>query len=227
VHVIIGMLAKDRAWVLPEWFASVWSQQVDGEVEIVSLVSPSEDDTEQIIIDQGVHVIKDDRPGRTTMEVDGHLWGSMETYEYMADIQNQLVDYACEQHCDYFFSLDSDIILPPNAIQNLINYMEAGHPGVAAPAVNLAVGEVAWNTMTWVHRDFPYMATRDVGTPVEGPADVVLAAMMMDRQGMRCRYEAHQQAHDVGFCVRADEMLIPRWWVPQIRCQHLMRRTLL
>lgn len=224
MHVIIGMLAKDRAWCLPEWFTSIWSQEIDGDLDVVSLVSPSEDGTEQLIIDQGVHVIKDDRPGRTTQEIDGHLWGSMETYEYMADIQNQLVDYACGENCDYFFSLDSDIILPPHAIKDLIDYMKDGHPGVSAPAVNLAVGDTAWNTMSWVNQDYPVMATRAVGIPSGGQADVVLAAMMMDRLGMQCRYEAHNQAHDVGFCVRADRLDIPRWWVPEIRCTHLMRR---
>jgi hypothetical protein len=225
MHLVIGMLCKDRAWVLPDWFRAVYEQGV--ECDIVVLVSPSEDGTEQIVIDQGVHVIKDDRPGRNTMEIDGHLWGSMDTYAYMADIQNQLVQEAVDRDADYFFSLDSDIILPPNAIVDLVGYMEGGHPGVCAPAVNLTTGDTAWNTMSWTNRDFPGMACRHIGTPAGGQADVVLAAMLMDRWGMEARYQAHEQAQDVGYCLMAERMGIPRWWVPEVRCQHLMRRTLL
>lgn len=221
MHLVVGMLVKDRAWVLPRWFEAVESQGYD--IDMVCVASPSSDNTDEILRQHDITVIRDERPGRDVVDIDQHFWGSMPTYEYMADIQNKLLDYAREGEADLFFSLDSDIILPDNSLKQLIDYA-VDHPGVVAPAVNLTTGEIAWNRMSWVNRDFPQMGERLLGQPTTGPADVVLAAMLMDKQAMECRFVAHPQAQDVGFCVLAEHLGIPRWWVHEVRCQHLMRK---
>jgi hypothetical protein len=221
MNVVVGMPVKDRAWILPEWFDAIYSQGV--EVDIVALVSPSEDGTEGLLRAEQITVVEDDRRVRSTLEIDGHLWGSLDTYAYMAGLRNRLTDIAIEREADYFFSLDSDIILPEGSLKYLLDFA-AEHPGVTSPAVNMTTGDTAWNTMSWTDRDFPGMAYRPSKRPTAGQVDIVMAAMLLDRTGMECIWQAHGQGEDVGYCLDAYTRQVPLWWVPEVQCEHRMRR---
>lgn len=225
MNLIVGAPCKDRAWVLPEWFDALHGQGV--EMEILCLVSASEDGTEAICAEEGATILVDERPGRSTSEIDGHLWGNAETYQYMASLRNRLTDEAITRDADYFFSLDTDIILPPGGLKQLLDYA-ADHPGVVSPALNMVTGGgTAWNTMNWVDREYPNMAIRPQQEPRSGAADIIMAAMLLDRTGMECLWQPHGQGEDVGFCIDAHIRQVPRWWLREVHCDHLMRRMLL
>lgn len=222
MNLVIGAPCKDRAWILPEWLYAIESQGV--EADIICLVSASEDGTEEILDKaEGLTVLFDDRPGRNTTEIDGHAWGDLNTYAYMSSLRNRLVDEAIAYQADYFFSLDTDIILPPGALLQLLDFAEK-HPGVVAPAVNMTTGTTAWNTMDWVDRETPGMAHRPVVDPQGGRVDVIMAAMLLDRSGMECVWGAHGQGEDVGYCLDAARRQVPLWWLPSVKCEHRMRR---
>jgi hypothetical protein len=224
MHLVIGTLAKDRAWLLPEWFEAIEEQEIDP--TILCVYSKSEDNTREILEEHGVSIIEDSRPGRPVHEIDGHMWGDHATYAYMADMRNRLLWSAFALGADYFFSLDTDIILPKDAILSMLRFAES-HPGVIAPAVNMGTNNVSWNKMDWVDKGHPGMAYRgmSLGETVRGQADVIMAAMLMDSDTMQqVKWEPHVQGEDVGFCVNAAEKQVPLWWLPEIRCEHRMRR---
>src|SRR5205807_1548405 len=85
--------------------------------------------------------------------VDKHAW-SPETgeYTYMAYLRNRLVDAARVGGADYFFSLDTDILMHPRTIEYLLHsYSDVGGDAVS-PLVDMQpVKEngVAWNFMEW------------------------------------------------------------------------------
>ena len=192
-------------------------------VEVFCLLTPSSDNTEQLLRESGVTVVIDDEPGRTIQEIDGHFWGNAHTYEYMSRLRNRLLDLVAQTEAPYFFSLDSDMVLPKGALVQLLDYA-ADHPGVVSPAANMTTGEVCWNTMSWVDPRHPGMANRPVKYPSGGKADVVMGAMLLDRTAMACQWESWPQGEDIGFCIRAEELAIDRWWVPEVKIRHLMRR---
>ena len=223
MRVLIGCPVVSRAWILPEWFDAIEAQGIECSVLVV--MSPSADNTEEILKDRGAEILYDDRSSvRTETEALAHIWGKMDVYSYMAGLRNGLVAAAKEREADYFFSLDSDIILPPGALENLLRFAVT-HKGVIAPAVNMTLNSVAWNVMDWVDRRQPNMAERrSIPERKSGPQDVVMAAMLLDAYGMDCQWRAHQQGEDVGFCIDAHNRGIKCWWVPEVRCQHIMRR---
>lgn len=220
MNVVVGCPVKDRAWVLGEWFDAIQTQGV--EVSVITLLSPSQDNTELILRDRGAHIIYDEEVGRSTTDIDNHIWGDQSNYEYMANLRNRLIDTCVSLDVDYFFSLDSDIILPPNALTQMLQFAES-HAGIVAPAVNMVTGSPVWNVMNWVDKYRPGRADRTVVPIARGQADVVMAAMMLDRDGMRARWESHSQGEDVGFCLDAYSKQIPCWWLPEIICEHWMR----
>ena len=232
LEVLVACPLKQRAWVIPEWYDAIVTQQAyEGipfrELYVAALCSASDDDTEQLLLERGVKLIYDDRPGRKDSEINGHFWGDMATFEYMADLRNKLVEYALAADFDYFFSLDSDIILPPGALARILSFAQ-DHPGLVAPAVRMQFAQppdqpVAWNVMKWVDKERPTNATGRDSNP-DGSADVIMAAVLMDRRGMEARWRAHQQGEDIGLCLDAHSKGIQRWWMSDIYCEHLMFR---
>lgn len=223
MKLVIGMPVMNRGWILPQWFEAVEQQGV--EHTVLALLSPSDDDTEQILKDHGAEILEHQEPSpRTAFEIDNHVWGNMPKYQYMADLRNGLCFAASLMGADYFFSLDSDIILPPDGLKKLLTYAER-HPGVVAPAVNMSIGSVSWNVMDWVDPTNPNMAERKDREIKPRQRDVIMAAMLLDRNAMKvCQWEAHTGGEDVGFSVHAWRNEIPLWWNPEVRCQHIMRR---
>jgi hypothetical protein len=220
--VVVGCPVKERAWCLPEWFTAVESQGVD--IEYLFVYSDGDDETPALLKEHTDNVFLDVSPSRSNRDIMGHVWGAMDKYQYMAHLRNGLLNRAFDMGADYFFSLDSDIILPPNAIKRLLIYSDK-HPGVIAPAVNMTWGTTAWNVMHWVDADNPNMAERRIAPPTTGQHHVVMAAMLLDRNAIdKCIWVPHQQGEDVGFAIHAWKSRVPLWWVEEIRCQHLMRR---
>jgi hypothetical protein len=205
------------------WHEAICAQR--GDHHVVTLYSASEDHTEAVLTELGVEVVTDDEPGRTVQHIEAHAWGIQHWYSYMARLRNQLLDLAAERDADYFFSVDSDIILEPRTTTALLQIMLHSGCHVISPAVNMSKGQfLAWNTMNW-DSDIPGSALRVHYPDKAGPVDVVMAAMLLDRTAIeQCRWAVHAQGEDVGFCLDAQLKGISRWWVPEIVAQHLMIR---
>lgn len=226
MEVVIGMPVKDRAWCLEDWFKSVETQETDASVHVAVLYTESSDDTLRILRDRDTTIIDDEEPGRPIAEIDDHLWGKEAGYTYMARVRNKLLDKVEKYFSpDYYFSLDSDIMLPPDGLQRLLDYAQS-HPGVVSPAVNMTQTGTAWNTMSWTDRFQPGTAFRPVKMPAEGQSDVIMAAMLLDRSGMDCCWAPHYQGEDVGFSLDARARKVPLWWTSTITCEHRMRKVI-
>ena len=221
MRVIVGCPVKDRAWCLPDWFEAVEAQGVD--VEYLFIYTPGSDETEEVLLQHTTNILIEPT-GRSETEIAGHLWGDINKYAYMAHMRNELLRNAHAMGADYFFSLDSDIILPPDGLKRLLSYAST-HPGVVAPKVNMSWGATNWNVMSWVDPKYPRMAERSLVPPKTGQHHVVMAAMLLDRDAIdRGLWVAHHQGEDIGFSVHAWKEQIPLWWVEEIHCQHWMRR---
>jgi hypothetical protein len=228
MNVLIACPLKDRAWAIPYWYAGIDQNSDAANISLLALVTPSEDGTEQVLRDHNVEVILDSEEGRPVHEIDSHVWGIIPKFEYMARLRNQLVEIALEREVDYFFSLDSDIVLPQFGLSKLLHYSQT-HPGVVSPSVNMVMGGVAWNVMNWSNPHYPMAANRDkpyahITAMQPGRADVIMAAMLLDRSAMECRWAAHMAGEDIGFCLDAESRGVNRWWYPEVRCQHLMSK---
>lgn len=223
MKVVIGCPIKNRAWCLPDWFAAVEDQGI--EVEYLFVYSTdSTDETEVILKEHTDNILYDDSPGRPAHDIEGHVWGAMDKYQYMCHLRNGLLQHAKEMGADYFFSLDSDILLPRDGLKRLLHYAMT-HQGVVSPAVNMTWGSTAYNVMSWIDRDNPNMGERTLLPPVTGQHHVIMAAMLLDRGAIEaCEWVPHQQGEDIGFCINAWKLKVPLWWVAEVRCQHLMQR---
>lgn len=227
--VVFGCPVFNRSWVLNQWWGAIAAQAqlTDYRWKVVFAYSESEDDTlgklEQMQDWHDAHIIDAGPSPRTREEMDQHWW-HLERFEYMAGLRNHLLDYAIDQDAEYFFSVDSDIILPPMAFETLMQ--GRGDAGAIAPLVNMAVhlGAIAYNYMDAVDGATPsYLRTARVMPETVFDVDAIMAAMLIHRSLFEARWSSHEQGEDLGWSWHARQLGKRLLVDPNVRANHLQR----
>jgi hypothetical protein len=188
------------------------------------LTTPSHDSTQQILADAGVTVIDSPLPTRPYNRIVEHLWGAQDhEYAYMASLRNELRLAVQLIDPDWWFSLDSDILLPEDhSLEDLIIAAEDHHFDAIAPLVDMVPsGDPMYNFM----RLSPSGGTR---YPLPSPmwpfyADIIMAAMLLNRDAQRIPWQSHQQGEDIGWSINANAAQMSVGVAPNVRCDHRMR----
>jgi hypothetical protein len=117
--VFICSPVRNREWILNRFISHLKEMYVDDNIiiEYCFLINDCEDNSEKILLDNGFRVIKYDNLHSTT---ESHLRGKY-SYSHLANLRNILVEEFIKSDCDYFFSVDSDILVPKNGLTKLID----------------------------------------------------------------------------------------------------------
>jgi hypothetical protein len=213
--------------MVPAWYEGIKAAANGHDIHVAALYTDSDDQTENRLKEHGVDILYDEEEGRPTYQIDSHQW-LRESYDYMSRLRNRLIEYALEIDAEYFFSVDSDVVLPPGALSALLEWAGGTWTGAIAPSLiltpeNTHWGFTAWNAMQW-HQRIPNFPVRDY-EPATGKVDLIMAAMLLDRTAMECRWSRHDCGEDVGFCMDARDRGVPLWWVREVFCRHIMHRA--
>ncbi len=229
MKIVVGMPVAERAWALPGWFNSVESQVFstipEVTVSVVCLYTHSHDATLEVLQAHHAEIIRSILPTRPYERIIGHNWSMRDhEYEYMASIRNTLRKEILLMDADYFFSLDSDILLPhTSALENLVLEAEGTYDAVS-PLVNMVqIGDPAYSFMM-----FTADGARGERVPLRSKseafeADIIMAAMLLNRQAQRVPWASHLQGEDIGWSMNARALDLKVGVVPSIRCDHRMR----
>lgn len=238
--VAIGCPVRNRAWVLPEYLAAL-SRLAYGNRSYVFLENDSTDDT-PFLLSEFAHRMTEDvvicslrtdnPPGHHRGDYDGR-----DGYAHLARIRNRLLEIIEFSDAEYFLSVDSDVIVPPNLLEMLMPYCTPTSM-VAAAISNQADHPldgrmVAGNFLRLenginVH---PYSLTPHSpdAYPLSGVAtyDVVGACVLMHRSVIEggARYGVHPQGEDAPFCEEARANGVTIWVSFDVRPEHRMIET--
>ena len=217
--VVVGCPMRNRAWVLPEYIGALirlqhfnpeWKQPL---VRGLFMVDRSEDETERVLRDLTPEsIIRAVPPELETTA--GHRRGEYgrDGYAHMAAVRNAYVEAFLETDADYLFSVDSDVIVPWDALQHLLS-LQDGRSLVGLGISNLPGrpldGRVPGNFMckrkecgdALLHpEEYPTAGTLDV--------DVVGACYLIPRLVFDAgvRYAPDPQGEDLPFCRTAQAM---------------------
>ncbi len=230
----IGCPVAERAWILPKWIAAVKSQTVS--TDIVCVYSHSHDGTLKLLEEAGAHIIESNFPTRDQARIYDHLWDQQRgEYRMMSILRNELVEWAQEGGYDFFFSLDSDIILPhEHALHDLMEDCIEVQPELASDAVAPLVDMIlpipngpktqcAYNFMGWDNEGFTF-EHGDRSIKPEAPKHVaaIMAAMLLNRKAMEVRWHDHRQGEDIGWSLDAWHKGVKLMIDPRIECLHAM-----
>ncbi len=237
--IIIGAPVYKREWVLNYWFQCLEKQDYPLEnIGFLFELGPDDDATHDLLwrwhqmhpevtIFDGV--IRNDVKHRTHEE--GTRQWEIARYYVMADFRNSLLDRALCHDFDYYFSLDSDILLDdPSSLRRLVEYMDRGLD-IVSPLSFMTPHDANYpSVMSWAER-VGKRAWRDLnkvqwGTLFE--ADIVMASVMMSRKVVEnVRYIWHPQGEDLGFAWELNRAGIKSYCAGDIYGFHAMGQELL
>lgn len=215
--VLIGCPVYERAWILPEWFTSLGG--LASRPAFVFAYTPGNDGT--------LNVIKEHAPDAHIIEVtDGdhsiqRNWARRERLETMAYMRNTLLDYAASTDAHFYFSLDSDILVPRN-IETLFSGVD--RYDAIAPLAYLGIGDI---TNAFYETPKRHRSRAKVYDALQ-PVDVICAAKLMTRRVFtdpNVRYGFDSAGEDVYWSRTAREAGYRLGFDTRVHCKHVMERA--
>lgn len=232
MKLLIGCPIYKRDWIFDHWMAYIIRQSINVK-DIGIIFEASEKDTETLSkiefyksrVPFAHYAIKtrEDLPHFEHKE-NGRQW-TLSKYANMVSLRNSLLDSARELDPDFYFSLDSDILIQnPNTLELLIGHIKDGADAVNPLMFMTPVGTKFPSVMTW-RDDNPEKATRKneypIGTFFE--ADVIMAAKMMSKNVYKnIDYKIHLQGEDLGWSHNAKEKGYRLFCASYIYAPHIM-----
>lgn len=190
---LIGCPVYRRAWILPAWFDHVRAacEKANITPAYAFVVDPADEETmEAISVQEGggyVFGVPDKR------NQERRAWNK-ERYEWMVELRNELLGVVRLVEPRLFLSLDSDILLHPDAIANMLETIQECD----------AVGGRAYMTPTGVN--FPSYANLGregslIRKDFDGvfPIEVIMAIKLMKPQAYSVDYRYDRQGEDIGW----------------------------
>lgn len=227
--VAIGCPVRNRAWILPEYLAAL--DKIDyPQVQFLFLENDSDDDTRWILDDWTFS--RNDYADFICWRTGAEAWErgdySLNGYANLATVRNQFVKSILEYtDADYLFSVDSDVIVPPDALQRLLEH--ADENTIVGAAISNIPGQpldgstpgnfmIERNGMMVHPNPYPLSGLLDV--------DVIGAVYLIPRKALESgvRYAAHPQGEDIAFCIKAAEMGFQMRVVTDVKCEHRMTK---
>lgn len=216
-HVVVGCPVYERAWVLEKWFSAVESW-TDVTVEYVFAYTPSKDETYAWLTEHTDHIYEVTE-GAHGKERD---WANPERIRTLANMRNLLLDKVADMEFDFYFSLDSDIIVPPDTFNPIYGHMRHMERGAISPTVQLAKDHSIINA--FVRRRDGYFTRMKPG--YEGRVDVIAAAKLMCAEMVRdpaVRYDYHPLGEDFAWSNAATKAGYPLY-LSREKAKHYMDR---
>jgi len=140
IKLLIGCPIYKREWIFPYWISCIENQEVDlSKIGFVFEVSPDDEATISSLIRY-----RNARPNIEIFEIDtrneiphfehkenSRTW-SISKYSNMVFLRNKLLEKVREINPEYFFSLDSDVLITnSNTINCLVSHIQDGADAVS------------------------------------------------------------------------------------------------
>lgn len=232
MKLLIGCPIYKRDWIFDHWMACILNQSLNvKDIGIIFEASEKDEDTLSKIeffrsrVPFAYFEVKyrSDLPHFEHRD-NGRQW-TISKYANMVELRNSLLATAREVSPDFYFSLDSDILLQnPNTIELLMSHVKDGADAVNPLMFMTPVGTDFPSVMTWKDQD-PQKATRKNDYPIGSffQSDVIMAAKMMSKDVYEnVDYTIHVQGEDLGWCLNAKAMGYKLFCASYIYAPHIM-----
>lgn len=236
--VLIGCPVYKRDWVLPDWFAAIEKQNYPLEkIGFIFELGNDDEATEDVLYEWHQNhpqvrvfdgIIRENVGHRAHPDGKRHWNGT--DYLKMVLLRNELLERASCMDYEYYFSLDSDVILEdPDTIPFLVSQMS--RCDVISPLMYMTPFDDSYPSVMWWDDHVGYEAHRN---PMKMKydqvfqTDIVMAAKMMRKEVFQnVRYSWHRQGEDLGFAANLKRAGFKAYCAPQIYAFHAMHRQML
>lgn len=238
MELIIGCPIYKRNWIFPYWISCIENQGIDmSKIGFIFEASREDEATLEMLKRYRENNQKsplfeinfrDDITHHEHAE-NSRMW-TLSKYENMASMRNSLLKRVREIQPNYYYSLDSDILLTnPNTITLLTSHIKQGADAVSTLMFMTPVSTMYPGVMNWVDSETDKAFRKEeypLGTYFK--SDIIMGAKMMSKQIYNnVDYKIHAQGEDLGWSANARELDYNLYCASYIYTPHIMNRTML
>lgn len=221
--IAIGCPVAHRSWVLDAWFDHIFEACDNAEVEpqFVFAGDPERDRSFQVIERRAPDAIVTVTPN--TKGDDTRIW-DYPRYVTMAKVRNQVLDAVRDLGPSFYLSIDSDILLHPDALNLLLTNMETD-PWAA-------IGSRCY--MTTTGRNCPSWGRLSSRGELQRqdsdgyfPVQIIMAIKLMRPCAYEVDYQPHMQGEDIGWSLACQQAGLTLAWDGRLVSKHVLQPYLL
>ena len=210
--LLIGCPVYKRNWILPYWFSCIQRQTYGiKNIGFIFELGSNDQETFDFLINwqkknSNINIfdikIRDDISHHAHEE--GSRRWSFSKYENMVSMRNSLLNRVKEIQPDFYYSLDSDILITnPNTIDFLTSHIVSGKTDAVNTLMYMTPFGVDYpSVMSWVNGTNYEKAHRNTDYPLGTffKTDVIMAGKMMSKDVYNnTNYRFHTQGEDLGW----------------------------
>jgi hypothetical protein len=238
MKLIIGCPIYKRDWIFPLWASAIERQSIPlNKIGFIFEVSADDEKMHDMLVlwrkyhREIPHFEINKREDIPHFEhaPNSRQW-TISKYENMVNLRNSLLTRVRELSPDYYFSLDSDVIIKNDStLELLIGHIKDGTDAVNPLMYMTPFGTDFPSVMSWIDKD-QFKATRNKDYPIGTffESDVIMAAKMMSKKVYEnVDYEIHSQGEDLGWSANASKKGYSLACASYIYAPHIMHQQML
>jgi hypothetical protein len=225
---LVGCPVSGRNWILPTWLQHTLAA-FDGRTQPEFLFIVPESDQETLDLLESwkervtVHIVTvDDTP----REEDQDRHWNRPRYEQMVELRNILLQEVRKLQPEFFLSLDSDILLHPDAVISALQTMQRTQADAVGLKCYLSVsGKLHPNAGLWNDKQKDRYYRYDQDRPYE--VDILMAIKLMTPRAYNVDYTYHRHGEDLGWSAEANKKGLLFVWDGTYCNKHVMNKDML
>jgi hypothetical protein len=224
MNLAIGCPIYNREWSLPRWFQSLFDQKIQpSKIDLVFAYTEGGDGTKPLLEKYGEKF-----NSLTIIDCnDIKAFGDRDSARYysLVILRNRIFDKLREIQPDYYFSWDSDILLPEETLKGLIKDKK----DIVGPWVDLVPPNGIPNCVTKIGEGFRRRKPYAQFYPQTGlyEVDTVFAVSLMAAPVFNtCTYMHHPGGEDYGFAINVMSAGFKSYMDANYIGQHLYKKDI-
>ena len=230
--ILLGAPIRDRAWILPRYLDAIESQEYPKKrIGLQWILNDCHDDSEAVLwkwldrvgdkyafanverLDFG----REDPPEKVNSRNGGV---NRDTYACLATLRNKLRLRVLEGEADYLFSLDSDVIIPMDALTRLTHWKA----DVVAGLIRNASDDGVYNFLQYDHNRRRFLRDYRPVPAILFHVDLTGAVCLYSRAALEAgRWSVGASGEDEGMARDLMQSGILSWVDGSVLCEHVMR----
>lgn len=217
----VGCPIRGREWIIEPWLNAVKTAiEGLGRVRFVFAADPNDLVLKQIIDwcnSEGFDVA-------LTLEPEGlqpeRAWNELPRLDHMVALRNRLLTEVRTFQPSAFLSLDSDILIHPDALRNMYDALDQ-HPDWGAVGGRCYMHPSGTTAVSWAlmaHGGGLYRVDAEGTFPVE----VIMAMKLMRPPAYNVDYRLHSMGEDIGWSLACREAGVRLGWDGRVISKHCM-----
>lgn len=200
MRLIVGCPVKQREWIIKDWFESV--EVAAARVDLAPTYAFVGDPTDATLT--MLHeLVAAHRRNMVVAEEPENLdkpfrrdWGP-DRYDRMVFLRNVLLDLVRDEAPDYFLSADSDILLHPDVLADLLESVHR-FDAVGGACFMMPDGEKVPN-VAWFQPGTTDLRRPEINFHGVIPAGIIMALKLMSPAAYGVNYVTHIHGEDIGW----------------------------